>query len=251
MGEVKEKHLEADMANRKKVMEARAKMEADQAAARAAHLANVNGGTKEPKRPPRHIELKPVVEAAFEGMGIEQAHALRLAGQLPPEVMEARDIVSSPAHNGLQLLEFTNTSHRLVAPHDTHPLLLDANPNFWNILSDRLQPFDTVRVIASDSSWVADFIVLVCSERRVEAKMTSLITVPVMEDSTVPDWMPKGYSLIRLGADSQRPGWAVKRLSDGLLMLQSGVPFKEPEDARRFILDHALFKAPEVVQYFP
>ena len=237
-----------EMKRRQAIIDSQAK----QAGADRTHRENLGIGVEVKTPPlPRHIEIAPLAAAELATMTAAEFDAQRRAGKLSETLQEAFAITPQPARDGLQLLEFTNNAFRLIAPPYSHPLLINDNPIFWSTLDDQVQIFDEVLVVARDRTWVAKYLVVQRGENRANAR---LMFDPVYLDQEVtktPDWMPQGYELIQLGPEHSRPGYGVRRMSDGFVILQSGVPFPDAESARRHMKDHAVFRREEIPRMFP
>lgn len=217
------------------------------------HLANLGfpGGNRKAAPVPRYVELAPQVEKELAGVTPEQFAAQREAGNLSDTLREAMSVVPEPARNALQLREFSNADHRLIAPANAHPLLLDNCPKFWTMLSDSLNLYDKVTVIAPDRRWVAEYLVTHCGENNADAKLLSVTHIEP-EQFDAPSWLPEGYELISLGPEHSMPGYGIRRKKDQFMILSGGGhPFPNVETARRYLKDSALFRKDEVPKYLP
>ncbi len=246
-----QKNLGAEIERRKAILAAQDKLIAEGEAKHMAHLANLGKDAKPIPKTPRHIELAALVAAELAGVSIEEFSKLRREGKLPDAAKEAMSVIPQPARDQLQLAEFTNCDRRLVAPADVDPRLLDDNRRFWSILSDQLSAFDLIRVIAPDRSWYAEYVVTECGENTASARLLRYIDIEPAQKSSQHEWLPDGFELIALGPEHPVPGFAIKRLRDGHLMLSSGMPFPDVESARRHLKDHAVFKKDEITKYLP
>ena len=215
----------------------------------AAHRSNLGtGAAPQDKKLPRHVELKPLVDAALAAMTFDEYKAHRADGKLPEVAIEARDVVPQVPQNSLMLAAFTNNTFRLPAPAGVHPWSLDGNAQFWSQFSDTLQVYDDVRVVGL--GWLGDYVVSFKDERVCDAKMLTFLAIPAQEHFAV-KWLPGTHRLKWLDASTSEIGCVIERIADGHEMRSSGKPFLREEDARRFWLDHATNRPAENVQYLP
>lgn len=131
---------------------------------------------------------------------------------------------------GCKLREHTNQSWRVVADRGvTRERLLDSD--YWAVVSQDFQPFDTVSIIAQDRSFYMEALVVDCG--RGYARLEELLYKPLAPMLVVADALPAGFSIEYDGPDSQ---WTVHRLCDGVIM---GTNFTTRDAALQHLLDHA------------
>jgi len=201
------------------------------------------------RRTERLGEIAPQVSAALDAVSPKDRGPLNFE-HAPALVKEALEIMPDPKRDILQLAEFTNTTWTVVIAANVDLRLLDGKFKFWSTFSDLLHPFDSVRAVAADRRAVADFIITECSDKFADARLTHYLKIEPRDFTQTPDWMPAGFALERTGPESMISGWAIRK-PDGGLMLDSGVPFKDAEQARRFLKDHAMFRTNDAPRYWP
>ncbi|MBI3935537.1 MAG: hypothetical protein HY323_01035 [Betaproteobacteria bacterium] len=147
------------------------------------------------------------------------------------------------------LFEFTNNVWRIVAPVGVSAEQIDLHPTFFNLLGDELRMGDEVKVIARDRSWLAKFEILASGPGFVQAKLAYVMRVPLQSVSTEKK-LPDGWSIVATDP-TEPPGFVCVHAADGKKILDSGMPFLTHEDARRGLLDHAIFREETHTRYLP
>ena len=83
--------------------------------------------------------------------------------------------------------------------------------DFWSLLAQKLRPFDEIRIVADDSTWVAYGIVKSCSRNWAEIKVKNVIELGKPADPSV----SKLYKAEWKGPERR---WCVIRIKDGAIL---------------------------------
>jgi hypothetical protein len=171
------------------------------------------------------------------------ARAVREAKAKPASALKAKPI----QRNEFNLVESKQNDWSLVASHGAQPEDYDLKPEMWTMVSDMVTPYDTVRVIARDETWWALYLVIEAGTSRANAKLLMATEVPPKAAVGSVRDLPAGYD-VRAGDAGQDP-WIVVRLSDGFIM-NMAQGHRSYEDARRWLLDHAVMRSDNAPRYY-
>jgi hypothetical protein len=139
----------------------------------------------------------------------------------------------------IALVEFKQNDWSIVAAHGAQPEDYDLKPEMWALVSDMVHAYDLIRVVARDESWWAMYLVLSAGTSRANAKLIMAADLPARDAESEGSDLPDGYD-VRPGNPAQDP-WLVIRLADAMIM-NVGQGHRTREDARRWLLDHAVLR---------
>jgi len=144
-------------------------------------------------------------------------------------------------------LEITNNAWRVVVPAGVSAQELDLHPTFWNMLEVRAG--DSIKALPVDRTWVAVFEVLDAGPGNVVAKLAYSMSCPLRSAASGKQ-IPDGWRIERTGP-AEPDGWIATHPASGRKIMNSGMPWETHEDARRGLLDHAIFAGEQSTKYFP
>jgi hypothetical protein len=96
----------------------------------------------------------------------------KLTKQEKPKVPEQHLIIKP---EGLTLFEVKNNSFIVTGPVVGTPQDLESNTSIWWAVAHIIKPYDSIRVIAHDETWVADVLVLVVSTSFTRVKLLHVV----------------------------------------------------------------------------
>lgn len=129
-----------------------------------------------------------------------------------------------------------------TAPRGCTPEQLDMDPAPWVSVAGSFTRFDEIRLVASDLTWIAEYVVLQSGPRGstfAVCKLLRVVEIPVI--SSERSGLPAGYSIVPDWDPSSGTTWVVRRDKDGVV-LNHGSFHRTEEEARRFLLDHPVVR---------
>lgn len=100
------------------------------------------------------------------------------------EAEQKRSVILGPG--GLKLAEQANNFWQAYAPDGCTPEDIE-NPIFWSVYSQKLRPFDGIRVIAEDGTWMANCIVIQSSRTETKVHVEKVIQLMQVETPDIKD----------------------------------------------------------------
>ncbi|MBU3055846.1 hypothetical protein [Pseudomonas indica] len=109
-------------------------------------------------------------------------------------------------------------------------------PGLWAVVSDRMHAFDAIRAVCEDRSFYADLLVLDAGRGYANTHLLAFHPLPALVATEAS--LPVGFECAYHGPvqTNGSGGWCVKRIADGVLMIQAKATEREAMDA---LLDHA------------
>jgi hypothetical protein len=157
--------------------------------------------------------------------------------------------------NDLTLAELSNNDWRSIAPEGATAEALDLHPEFWNLVADNLHGADTVKVLAHDRTWLGFYLVLDAGPGYAAVKLMYAAKIPLRGASAARQ-LPPNWRIVRSGPREPEGFYAIEidpatGEPTGRKILNSSLPFATHEEARRGLLDHAIFSEPQGARYTP
>jgi hypothetical protein len=107
-------------------------------------------------------------------------------------------------------LEFKCNHWQAVVPVE-HTLDNLLDPAYWSMLAERFSPFDEVRALAEDGTWIAYLIVRETGKNYVKMHLDRLIPMEVFDPSVMEGQGMNDYTISFRGVHYK---WSVKRKKD-------------------------------------
>lgn len=148
------------------------------------------------------------------------------------------------------LFEFSNNTWRVVVPAGVGAHEIDMHPTFWNALADEVREGDDIKAFAQDRAWVARFEVVDAIIGRAVVRLAYALEGAPRITAAGPKPFPVGYRIERTPPD-EPDGYLVIRESDGLKIMDSGMPWKSYQACYEAFLKNAIFQTDTPTKYVP